>query len=63
MKEEYRGFHPSDRIQMVECNDPYTPRATGYERHHRPYRRRRNIAYEAGQRANAWRMPRRRYYP
>lgn len=25
MKEEYRGFHPGDRIQMVECNDPYAP--------------------------------------
>ena len=25
MKEEYRGYRPGDRVQMVECNDPYAP--------------------------------------
>ena len=25
MKEEYRGYRPGDRAQMVECNDPYAP--------------------------------------
>ena len=25
MKEEHHGFRPGDRIQMVECNDPYAP--------------------------------------
>lgn len=25
MKEEYRGYRPGDRVQMVERNDPYAP--------------------------------------
>ena len=25
MKEEYRGYRPGDRVQMVGCNDPYAP--------------------------------------
>lgn len=25
MKAEYRGYRPGDRVQMVECNDPYAP--------------------------------------
>ena len=25
MKEEYRGYHPGDRVRIVECNDPYAP--------------------------------------
>ena len=63
MKEEYRGYRPGDRVQMVECNDPYAPVLPGGERHHRPYRRRRHAAHEVGRRANARRVPRGRHRP
>ena len=29
MKEEHRGFRPGDRVQMIECKDPYTPISPG----------------------------------
>ena len=29
MKEEYRGFRPGDRVQMIECKDPYAPISPG----------------------------------
>ena len=29
MKEEHRGFRPGDRVQMIECKDPYAPISPG----------------------------------